>query len=140
MNMYPSQVSPPRTPGHGGGGELRRRWRQRSDGVVTGVMMVWRGGDDDVWWWPEVLPEQVVAPESGGGGRSRRSVKVKELQERCFIHAFNLKKSMSMLVQKSQVYKMAIISQDGDKRLCLVDDLKKFKFTYKSSYMEQAQA
>ncbi|GJS68794.1 retrovirus-related pol polyprotein from transposon TNT 1-94 [Tanacetum coccineum] len=35
-----------------------------------------------------------------------------------------LKKSMSMSVQKSQVYKMVKISQDDDKRLCLVDDLK----------------
>ncbi|GKB06251.1 hypothetical protein Tco_0834484 [Tanacetum coccineum] len=55
---------------------------------------------------------------------SQRSVKVKELQERCFIQAFNLKKSMSMLVQKSQVHKTAIISQDDDKRLCLGDGLK----------------
>ncbi|GJR32033.1 hypothetical protein Tco_1108265 [Tanacetum coccineum] len=31
---------------------------------------------------------------------------------------------MSMLVRKSQVHKMAIISQDDDKRLCLVNDLK----------------
>ncbi|GKB18950.1 hypothetical protein Tco_0852873 [Tanacetum coccineum] len=54
----------------------------------------------------------------------QRSVKVKELQERCLIQAFNLKKSMSMLVQKSQVHKTKIMSQDDDKRLCLVDDLK----------------
>ncbi|GKE14510.1 hypothetical protein Tco_1422087 [Tanacetum coccineum] len=31
---------------------------------------------------------------------------------------------MSMLVQKSQVHKTAILSQDADKRLCLVDDFK----------------
>ncbi|GJZ05208.1 retrovirus-related pol polyprotein from transposon TNT 1-94 [Tanacetum coccineum] len=31
---------------------------------------------------------------------------------------------MSMLVQKSQVHKTTIMSQDDDKRLCLVDDLK----------------
>ncbi|GJW61070.1 hypothetical protein Tco_0110405 [Tanacetum coccineum] len=31
-------------------------------------------------------------------------------------------------------------SQDDDKRLCLVDDLKKLKITYKSSLKEQAQA
>ncbi|GJW66786.1 putative reverse transcriptase domain-containing protein [Tanacetum coccineum] len=58
----------------------------------------------------------------------RRSVKVKELQERCLIQAFNLKKSMSMLVRKSQVHKTAIISQDDDKRLCLVDDLKEVQY------------
>nr|GEU63791.1 hypothetical protein [Tanacetum cinerariifolium] len=39
---------------------------------------------------------------------------------------------MSMLVQKSQDHKMARL-QDGIKRLCLVDDLKKLKITYKSS-------
>ncbi|GJZ94006.1 copia protein [Tanacetum coccineum] len=55
---------------------------------------------------------------------TRQGVKVKDLQERCFIQAFNLKKSMSLSVQKSQVHKMAKISQDDDKRLCLVDDLK----------------
>ncbi|GJY03835.1 hypothetical protein Tco_0369775 [Tanacetum coccineum] len=54
----------------------------------------------------------------------QRSVKVKELQERCLIQAFNLKKSMSMLVRRSQVHKTAIKSQDDDKRLCLVDDPK----------------
>ncbi|GJT91010.1 hypothetical protein Tco_1079855 [Tanacetum coccineum] len=31
---------------------------------------------------------------------------------------------MIMSVQKSQVHKMATRSQDDDKRLCLVDDLK----------------
>ncbi|GJW81300.1 hypothetical protein Tco_0145275 [Tanacetum coccineum] len=31
-------------------------------------------------------------------------------------------------------------SQDDDKRLCLVDDIKKLKITYKSSLKEQAQA
>ncbi|GJT39617.1 hypothetical protein Tco_0939482 [Tanacetum coccineum] len=35
---------------------------------------------------------------------------------------------MSMLVQKSQVHKM-VKSQDGEMRLCLVDDLKVFKIT-----------
>ncbi|GKC76139.1 hypothetical protein Tco_1126913 [Tanacetum coccineum] len=39
---------------------------------------------------------------------------------------------MSMLVQKSQDHKMARL-QDDDKRLGLVDDLKKFKITFMSS-------
>ncbi|GJZ07867.1 hypothetical protein Tco_0542150 [Tanacetum coccineum] len=40
----------------------------------------------------------------------RRSVKVKEIQERCIIKAFQdyqIKKGMSMSVQKSQVHEMA---------------------------------
>ncbi|GJZ35143.1 hypothetical protein Tco_0580960 [Tanacetum coccineum] len=40
----------------------------------------------------------------------RRSVKVKEIQERCIIKAFQdyeIKKCMSMSVQKSQVHEMA---------------------------------
>ncbi|GJU09838.1 hypothetical protein Tco_1132234 [Tanacetum coccineum] len=61
----------------------------------------------------------------------RRSVKVKELQERCIIKlsSYHIKKSMSMSVQS---YKMARL-QDDVKRLCLVDDLKKFKITFISS-------
>ncbi|GJR26036.1 hypothetical protein Tco_1102268 [Tanacetum coccineum] len=59
----------------------------------------------------------------------RKSVKVKEIQERCIIKAFQddqIKKCMSMSVQKSQVHKMAKL-QDGKTRLCLVDDFKKLK-------------
>ncbi|GJY20617.1 hypothetical protein Tco_0393183 [Tanacetum coccineum] len=68
----------------------------------------------------------------------RRSVKVKELQERCIIKAFQdhqIKKGMNMSVQKSQVYKFTRWQslQDGEKRLCLVDDLKVFKITFKTS-------
>nr|GEX56948.1 hypothetical protein [Tanacetum cinerariifolium] len=44
-------------------------------------------------------------------------------------HAFNVKNSMSMLVQKSQNRKMRRL-QDDVKRLCLVDDLKKLKITF----------
>ncbi|GJU15912.1 putative RNA-directed DNA polymerase, eukaryota, reverse transcriptase zinc-binding domain protein [Tanacetum coccineum] len=39
-------------------------------------------------------------------------------------HAFNIKNSMSMSVQKSQDHKTATRTQDDDKRLCLVNDLK----------------
>ncbi|GJW37397.1 hypothetical protein Tco_0060317 [Tanacetum coccineum] len=39
-----------------------------------------------------------------------------------------IKKGMSMSVQKSQVHKMAKL-QDGETRLCLVDDLKVLKIT-----------
>ncbi|GJS76328.1 hypothetical protein Tco_0726209 [Tanacetum coccineum] len=47
-------------------------------------------------------------------------------------YAFNIKNSISMLVQKSQDHKMARL-QDGDERLCLINDLKKFNITFISS-------
>ncbi|GKB29974.1 hypothetical protein Tco_0869375, partial [Tanacetum coccineum] len=64
----------------------------------------------------------------------RRSVKVKELQERCIIKAFKLKnqEKYEHVGPKSQDQKMARL-EDGVKRLCLVDDLKKFKIIFMSS-------
>ncbi|GJX82022.1 hypothetical protein Tco_0331503, partial [Tanacetum coccineum] len=64
----------------------------------------------------------------------RRSVKVKELQERCIIKAFKLsyQEKYEHVGPKSQDHKMARL-QDDVKRLCLVDDLKKFKITFISS-------
>nr|GFA40263.1 hypothetical protein [Tanacetum cinerariifolium] len=65
----------------------------------------------------------------------RRSVKVKELQERCTIKAFKL----SIQERYEHVVLKVKISQDGKRsqvdnnRLCLVDDLKKFKIIFKSS-------
>ncbi|GJS69635.1 hypothetical protein Tco_0702476 [Tanacetum coccineum] len=58
----------------------------------------------------------------------RRSVKVKEIRERCIIKAFKLsyQEKYEHVGPKSQVHKMARL-QDDEKRLCLVDDLKKFK-------------
>ncbi|GJR16811.1 hypothetical protein Tco_0965338 [Tanacetum coccineum] len=61
----------------------------------------------------------------------RRSVKVKELQERCIIKAFKLKNQekyehVSSKVTSTQDGKTP---QEDDKRLCLVDDLKRLKFT-----------
>nr|GEW08916.1 integrase, catalytic region, zinc finger, CCHC-type, peptidase aspartic, catalytic [Tanacetum cinerariifolium] len=70
-------------------------------------------------------------------GRSLRiqSVKVKKLQERCVIRAFKLSyqekyEHVGPEVTRSQDGKR---SQDDDKRLCLVDDLKEFKITFISS-------
>nr|GEX33021.1 retrovirus-related Pol polyprotein from transposon TNT 1-94 [Tanacetum cinerariifolium] len=65
----------------------------------------------------------------------RRSINVKELQERCIIKAFKLSyqekyKHVGMKVTRSQEGKR---SQDDDKKLCLVNDLKKFKFTFMTS-------
>ncbi|GKA55860.1 hypothetical protein Tco_0754932 [Tanacetum coccineum] len=59
----------------------------------------------------------------------RQSVKVKEIQERCSIKAFQdyqIKKGMSMSVQN---HKFTIWQnlQDGKTRLCLDDDFKKLK-------------
>ncbi|GJZ37963.1 hypothetical protein Tco_0584154, partial [Tanacetum coccineum] len=64
----------------------------------------------------------------------RRSVKVKELQERCIIKAFKLsyQENYEHVGPKLQDHKMARL-QDDVKRLCLVDDLKKFKITFISS-------
>ncbi|GKE34467.1 hypothetical protein Tco_1453789 [Tanacetum coccineum] len=65
----------------------------------------------------------------------RRSVKVKELQERCTINAFKLSyqekyEHVSPKVTSTQVGKR---SQVDDKRLCLVDDLKKLRITFMPS-------
>ncbi|GKD06886.1 hypothetical protein Tco_1186571, partial [Tanacetum coccineum] len=67
-------------------------------------------------------------------GVERQSVKVKELQERCIIKAFKLsyQEKYEHVRLKSQDYKMARLQEDV-KRLCLVDDLKKFKITFISS-------
>ncbi|GKD20794.1 hypothetical protein Tco_1222497 [Tanacetum coccineum] len=62
----------------------------------------------------------------------RRSVKVKESQERRMnIKAFKSKtqEKYEHVGPKSQDHKMARL-QDDEKRLCLVDDLKKFKITF----------
>ncbi|GJY45971.1 hypothetical protein Tco_0435034 [Tanacetum coccineum] len=52
------------------------------------------------------------------------------------IQAFKMKKDMSMLVEKSQVHKKAK-DRKMMKRLCLTDDLKKFKIISLSSMWEQ---
>nr|GFA52122.1 hypothetical protein [Tanacetum cinerariifolium] len=64
----------------------------------------------------------------------RRSVKVKELQERCIkrLSSYQIKKGMGMLVQSLKCTRLKR-SQDGEKRLCLVDDLKAFKITSNTS-------
>ncbi|GJV71306.1 hypothetical protein Tco_1491301 [Tanacetum coccineum] len=66
---------------------------------------------------------------------TRQSVKAKELQERCIIKAFKLSyqekyEHVGPEVTRSQEGNR---SQDDDYRLCLVDDLKKFKITFMSS-------
>ncbi|GJY70055.1 hypothetical protein Tco_0473037 [Tanacetum coccineum] len=65
---------------------------------------------------------------------AKPNVKVKELQERCIIKAFKLsyQEKYEHVGPKSQDHKMARL-QDDVKRLCLVDDLKKFKITFISS-------
>nr|GEW49728.1 hypothetical protein [Tanacetum cinerariifolium] len=55
----------------------------------------------------------------------RRSIKAKELRERCIIKAFKL----SNQEWYAHVGPKVTSSQDGKKRLCLVDDLKVFKIT-----------
>ncbi|GKC66547.1 hypothetical protein Tco_1099145, partial [Tanacetum coccineum] len=64
----------------------------------------------------------------------QQSVKVKELQERCIIKAFKLsyQEKYEHVGPKSQDHKMARLPDDV-KRLCLVDDLKKFKIIFISS-------
>ncbi|GJU02063.1 hypothetical protein Tco_1112401 [Tanacetum coccineum] len=63
-----------------------------------------------------------------------RQKPVKELQEICIIKAFKLsyQEKYEHVGPKSQDHKMARL-QDDVKRLCLVDDLKKFKITFISS-------
>ncbi|GJT35600.1 putative ribonuclease H-like domain-containing protein [Tanacetum coccineum] len=56
----------------------------------------------------------------------QRSIKVKELQERWTIKAFKL----SYQQRYEHVGPKVTSLQDGEKRLCLVDDLKVFKITY----------
>ncbi|GKC13486.1 hypothetical protein Tco_1010268 [Tanacetum coccineum] len=68
-------------------------------------------------------------------GHGGTCVKVKEIQERCIIKAFKLSyqekyEHVGPKVTRSQEGKR---SQDDDDRLCLVDDLKKFKITFMSS-------
>ncbi|GKA82541.1 hypothetical protein Tco_0789289 [Tanacetum coccineum] len=62
---------------------------------------------------------------------SRQSVKVKELQDKRILKTFKLsyQEKYEHVGPKSQDHKMARL-QDDDKRLCLVDDLKKFKITF----------
>ncbi|GJR95230.1 hypothetical protein Tco_0267404 [Tanacetum coccineum] len=71
----------------------------------------------------------------------RQSVKVKELQERCIINAFKLsyQEKYEHVGPKSQDHKMARL-QDNVKRLCLVDDLKKFRSTFISSERYKSKA
>ncbi|GJU07371.1 hypothetical protein Tco_1123801 [Tanacetum coccineum] len=66
--------------------------------------------------------------------RSDEVLKLKNFKKDAILKLFKstIKKGMSMSVQKSQVHKMAK-SQDGEIRLCLVDDLKVFKITFKTS-------
>ncbi|GJZ05692.1 hypothetical protein Tco_0539485 [Tanacetum coccineum] len=61
----------------------------------------------------------------------RQSVKVKELQDKRILKAFKLsyQEKYEHVGPKSQDHKIARL-QDDDKRLCLVDDLKKFKITF----------
>ncbi|GJQ92576.1 hypothetical protein Tco_0003715 [Tanacetum coccineum] len=57
---------------------------------------------------------------------------VKEFQERCLIQAFKTMKQQQYdhVGQKSHKFTRWQSLQDGEKRLCLVDDLKKFKITF----------
>ncbi|GKB22402.1 hypothetical protein Tco_0861803, partial [Tanacetum coccineum] len=68
------------------------------------------------------------------GHGERQSVKVKELQDKRILKAFKLsyQEKYEHVGPKSQDHKMARL-QDNVKRLCLVDDLKKFKITFISS-------
>ncbi|GJU55983.1 hypothetical protein Tco_1229697 [Tanacetum coccineum] len=77
----------------------------------------------------------VVFPMMAAARRGRRqSVKVKELQDKRILKAFNLsyQEKYEHVSPKSQDHKMARL-QDDVMRLCLVDDLKKLKITFKSS-------
>ncbi|GKD98792.1 hypothetical protein Tco_1382689 [Tanacetum coccineum] len=62
----------------------------------------------------------------------RRSVKVKELQERCIITAFKLsnQERYEHVGPKVTSFTRWKRLQDGEKRLCLVDDLIVLKITY----------
>ncbi|GJZ77712.1 hypothetical protein Tco_0642384 [Tanacetum coccineum] len=70
------------------------------------------------------------------------SVKVKEIQERCIIKAFKLSYQEKYEHGGPEVTRLqeGKRSQDDDKRLCLVDDLKKLKNTFKLSTSYQAKA
>ncbi|GJR39260.1 hypothetical protein Tco_1214944 [Tanacetum coccineum] len=71
----------------------------------------------------------------------RQSVKVKELQDKRILKAFKLsyQEKYEHVGPKSQDHKMARL-QDDVMRLCLVDDLKMLKITFKSSSNYQAKA
>ncbi|GKE92272.1 hypothetical protein Tco_1573367, partial [Tanacetum coccineum] len=60
----------------------------------------------------------------------RRSVKVKKLQDKLILKAFKLsyQEKYEHVSPKSEDHKIERV-QDDIKRLCLVDDLKKFKIT-----------
>ncbi|GKD86323.1 hypothetical protein Tco_1357477, partial [Tanacetum coccineum] len=84
-----------------------------------------------------VFPMVAVARQ----GR-RRNVKVKELQERCIIKAFkftNQEKYEHVGPNVSSIQD-GKRSQVDDLRLCLLDDPKKLKNTFKSSSSYQAKA
>ncbi|GJS67308.1 hypothetical protein Tco_0681872 [Tanacetum coccineum] len=72
----------------------------------------------------------------------RRGAKVKELQERCIVQAFKLKnqEKYEHIGPKVTSIQDGKRSQVDDKRLRLIDDIKKLKITYKSSLKEQVQA
>ncbi|GJS71766.1 hypothetical protein Tco_0704607 [Tanacetum coccineum] len=87
-----------------------------------------------------ILPEHqsdTKVIHNNDGNPSRANIKqalVKELQERCIIKAFKLsyQEKYEHVGPKLQDHKMTRL-QDDAKRLCLVDDLKKFKITFISS-------
>ncbi|GJU18837.1 hypothetical protein Tco_1146803 [Tanacetum coccineum] len=84
----------------------------------------------------------VVFPMMAAARRGQRqSVKVKELQDKRILKAFKLsyQEKYKHVGPKSQDHKMARL-QDDVMRLCLVDDLKKLKITFKSSSNYQAKA
>ncbi|GKE42266.1 hypothetical protein Tco_1469550, partial [Tanacetum coccineum] len=66
MNMYSSQVSPPRTPGH-----LLRWWVGRGNGSGGGVVMMEM--EDDDGGEGEVVKVIITAAEPRLGSRSGRS-------------------------------------------------------------------
>ncbi|GKD66472.1 hypothetical protein Tco_1308580 [Tanacetum coccineum] len=72
---------------------------------------------------------------------TRQSVKVKDLQDKRTLKAFKLsyQEKYEHVGPKSQDHKMARL-QDDVMRLCLVDDLKKLKISFKSSSNYQAKA
>ncbi|GJX80071.1 hypothetical protein Tco_0328220 [Tanacetum coccineum] len=90
-----------------------------------------------------LMQRTVIPMVAAADSRQRRSVKVKELQEILPIQSFKIKMKWCVCVAcrpKVTSTQDGKRSQDDDKRLCLVDDLKKLKITYKSSLKEQAQA
>ncbi|GJR23787.1 hypothetical protein Tco_0972314 [Tanacetum coccineum] len=80
-----------------------------------------------------VSAEKVFLMMAAARRGRRQSVKVKKLQDKCILKAFKLsyQEKYEHVGPKSQDHKMERL-QDDVMRLCLVDDLKKLKITFKS--------